>query len=195
MSGFSYEKEFGICFPKGSAGVYDTAVRMPDDPAKRVSLGFCLLMDLDAKRLDLYRFLSEHFPGDGSYYESFSVFVKEVILPFKETVLGLAAAVLSGREEDKPGVNASALVMESVKEKVSGFLAEDREAIASARGLSEEEKREIGEILDGLSAAVETGEKEFVRLTYLSYKYAMKSVKKGGTVAKVAKALDGAGWL
>ena len=192
---FSYEKEFNACFPRGTAGVYDTAVRLPDDPAKRVSLVFCLLMDLDAKRLDLYHFLAEHFPGDGSYYESFSVFIKEVILPFKETVLGLSAAVLSGRDDDKPGVDASALVIESVKEKVFALLAEDKNTIAAARGVTEEEKKEIGEIMDGLSAAVETGEKEFVRLTFLSYKYAMRILKKGGNVQKVAKALDGAGWL
>ena len=129
---FSYAEEFMRAFPERVEGqVYATAVRLPEDPARRVSLVFCILMDIDAKKIDFYQFLASCFPGDGSYFESFSAFAKQLIAPFRLTLVALCRAVEAGKEEIAEPVPQ--LAAEKSVERVLALLAQDKDLIAAAK--------------------------------------------------------------
>ena len=158
---FSYGEEFNRAFPERAEGqVYTSAIRLPEDPARRVSLVFCILMDIDSQKIDFYQFLASCFPGDGSYYESFNAFARELIAPFRLTLAALLQAVESGKEEiaePVPHIAAS-----KSTEKVLALLKQDKDLIATAKTagkIDEKTASEIAEIADGFTAALKTGDR------------------------------------
>lgn len=188
---FSYAEELNRAFSELQEGqVYSSFLRLPEDPARRVSLVFCILMDIDSQKIDFYQFLSSCFPGDGSYYESFNAFARELIAPFRLTLVALHEAVQAGKEEIAEPVPRFAASKST--EKVLALLKQDRDLIATAKTagkIDDKTASEIAELADGFTAALKTGEKEFIRLMYLGYRYALKAVKREFNIGKMERLL------
>ena len=181
--GFSYEEEWNKCFSLQRSGeVYGSNVVLPADPGKKVALVCNLLMNIDDKRIDLCRFLSDYFPGDGSYFESYTAFSAEVLDPFRVALREIAVAVCEGAEEKQEKAD---LVPQKNNhlEELSALLREDKKLIRLC-AQKHPEAKDAEELSDALYAAVETGEKEFVRLMFLGYKYAMQAFRLKGNQKK-----------
>ena len=59
---------------------------LPEDTTEKLAFIFCLLVDLDAKNIDLGEFLSEYFYEDGDLNRGFRRFGAEVILPLRNLI-------------------------------------------------------------------------------------------------------------
>ncbi len=189
--GFAYESAFQRYFASEREGrVYASNVVLPENPRERVALVFCLLLDLDKGDREFYPFLNEYFPGDGSYFESFHGFTQKVFLPFIHTLIGMSKAVAESPAERE--VPAEDVFLKEAAMRAIALLKEDQERFYSLKNTETETVREVGELTNGLIAALETLETEFVRLTFLGYKYGVKALKKEGNYAKIKKILEGA---
>ncbi|MBE7090950.1 MAG: hypothetical protein E7363_03435 [Clostridiales bacterium] len=190
-NGFSYEIAFHRYLESAKDGVvYANKVVLPENPAERVALVFALLLELDNGEREFYPFLNEYFPGDGSYFESFHAFMQSVVLPFSGTLLSMAKAVAESPAQRE--VPAEDVFVKEATMRAIALVKEDQERLYSLKNTETEVLREIGEIANGLIAALETQEAEFIRLTFLGYKYGVKALKKEGNLSKIKKILEGA---
>lgn len=91
LIGFDYAAAWQACAQgQGRGG----RLLFPEDPAQKLAFIFCLLVDLDSKRIDLSALLQEYFRGDGSLYESYYSFCNQVIKPMR----GIVRSMLQGGE-------------------------------------------------------------------------------------------------
>ena len=89
LIGFDYAAAWQACAQgQGRGG----RLLFPEDPAQKLAFIFCLLVDLDNKRIDLSELLQEYFRGDGSLYESYYSFCNQVIKPMR----GIVRSMLQG---------------------------------------------------------------------------------------------------
>ena len=88
-------KSFDFETEKNAATSSRTGFRMPAKSEKVIALAFCILSDIDEKKIDFYKFLTSYFAKD-DINASFNEFNKTVVLPFKNTV----AAILESHEEE-----------------------------------------------------------------------------------------------
>lgn len=192
--GYNYAGAFAAAFQSAKDGrVYASGVSLPKSPKERVALVFCLLMEIDAGEREFYPFLNEYFPGDGSYFESFQAFLTEVFNPFTTALLSLSHAVVEGGVEKE--VPAANVFLTEAAMRAVALIKEDQERFTAAKYLDGETLRDLGELAGGLIAALETQEGEFIRLTFIGYKYGVRVLKKEGNLQKIKKLLEGAGWL
>ena len=191
LEDFDYEREKGEIMKVGDA----VNLSLPSAPDEFIAFVFCLLMDFDNKELDLHKFLQTFFYEDGSYFESFASFCKQIVIPFKNTVSDIAKALLKSEEEERDkakSTTASELVSKNALENAVRYIMEDRKLIGELN-LDEQEKRELYAICDGLLSAIKTLNSELIKTLFLGYKYSLKGLKKfKGNVAKTEKVLGDA---
>ena len=70
-------------------------ILLPKDEAQKAAFIFCLLVDIDGKRLTLNKLLQEYFYADGSLYESYFEFCERIVKPLRSAVYALLQAELS----------------------------------------------------------------------------------------------------
>lgn len=91
MNGFNFTNEFKLA-------TNDLVLKMPESREKTLAFVFCLLLQIDNKKMDLQRFVKEHFDSPDGYNVSYANFAKVVLIPFKEYV----KEIIEEMQEDKP---------------------------------------------------------------------------------------------
>jgi hypothetical protein len=152
---------------------------LPESTGDKLAFIFCLLMEIDNKKIDLNKFLQCYFYEDGSYFESYYAFCNQVIKPFKNLVKAAAEELFCdehyGREKNTGFIGK--LQGEKYKQIEILFL-EDKEKIMSDTNISDEDKADIIEFFDGFLNSMLTFDKSLIKLLYIGYKNIVKNQKK-----------------
>lgn len=172
---------------------------LPPNSRELLAFIFNVLVDVDAKRIDLNDFLNVYFYVDGSCSASYDAFMTAMIKPFKNSVRMLMESVIEGKLQDP----IEALTEEEnrrAKEKLEQEMCErrDKELMQKAYGasvkkikeilltdkqkvkasnLKDEVKDELILIIDMLANVLESEDKDAVLYAFVSYKYMVRNKK------------------
>ncbi len=170
-------------------------------PNSRELLAFILtiLVDVDAKRIDLGEFLEKYFYEDGSCFSEYTAFINTVVKPFRNTIKIIMEGVLQGRLQDPVDAFAEEekkkeeerLLAEAQKKKddelakkvygqnvkkIKEMLLTDKTKIKEKK-LSGEKKAELTLIIDMLANVIECEDKDAIEYAFVAYKYVAKAHK------------------
>lgn len=154
----------------------------PEDSKNLLALVFSVLVDIDSGKIELTSFLNNFFYENGSYYESYNSFVKNMIVPFKFTVKALMSGIIGGtvadpkeeldKIEDEPLLNEAEC--EEFK-KVRVALKEDKDHM-KAKKLVPEKLRDGVLIIDTFFSALDSNDKDAICYAYTAYKYTIRTL-------------------
>lgn len=170
---------------------------LPQSSKDLLAFVFNILMDIDAKNIDLGDFLNKYFYVDGSYSSGYSDFITKMIKPFRGTVKLLMESVIEGKvqdpveaicEQEKKRAEQEAIAKEKQQkeeelskktyyekvQKIKDILLQDKTKVKESK-LSDDDKEEIILIIDMLANVIESNDKEAMIYAYISYKYMTKS--------------------
>ncbi len=166
---------------------------LPSSSREILAFTFCILMDIDSKKIDISDFIKKYFFENGSFSESYSSFINSMIKPFRNTVKVLIESVIEGklqdpveaftieekkRQEKKEEERKKAKLAKELSEKtyasalkkVKELLFNDKTAIKDSR-LKEDVKKELTLIVDMLANVIEGDDKDAVEYAFVSYKF------------------------
>lgn len=170
---------------------------MPPNSRELLAFVFNLLMDFDAKRLDLSEFISKYFFVDGSFSSSYDAFINSMIKPFRNSVKMLIESVIDGRlqspieallEEQEKREKQRAIDEDNAKKEkellkkaygesvknIKKLLLEDKKKVKSKK-LSEQVKNETLLVIDMLGSVIESEDKDAISYAFIAYKYVAKA--------------------
>lgn len=96
LVGYDFSKEYYRSKLKN--GLNGGFFAAPAEQSKLVAYVFCLLVECDSRRIDLYAFINENFPSQ-SRTESYSKFASKLLIPFKEIIASHFGFNLNGEIE------------------------------------------------------------------------------------------------
>ena len=73
---------------------------LPSTSRELLAFIFNVLVDIDAKRIDLNAFIGKYFYVDGSFSSGYDAFITAMIKPFKNSVKMLMESVIDGKLQD-----------------------------------------------------------------------------------------------
>lgn len=184
---------------------------LPPNSRELLAFIFAVLVDIDAKRIDMSAFISKYFFIDGSFASGYDAFITGMIKPFKNTVKMLMESVIDGKlqdpvealtEEETRRENERAQ-MEAEKEKekqllektygasvkaIKELLVEDKQKIRAGK---KKDKEDILLVVDMLANVLESEDKDAIEYAFVSYKYLASAHKIlfRGRVKKISKLL------
>lgn len=182
QSKFSFDKGEFIC---------------PVNLGELIALCFGILVDIDAKRLDLALLLDKYFYVNGSFFESYNAFLEQMIKPFSTAVKTVMEKVIDGavedpidaviREEERKNKEKEEEKNKELKEKelslksygdsikaLKELLLVDKTKIKESK-LKENEKREMLLITDTFANVIEAEDKDSIDYAYAAYKFMIRS--------------------
>ena len=188
---------------------------LPPNSRDLLAFVFNVLVDIDAKRIDLNQFISKYFYEDGSFSSGYSAFVSSMIKPFKNSVKMLMESVIDGKlqdpvealcEEEERRAKAEQEAKEraiqeqelmqktygaSVK-KIKELLIEDKQKVRASK-LADDVKEEVLLVVDMLANVIASEDKDAIIYAFIAYKYVAKSFKfmMFGRVKKISDLLKG----
>ena len=200
LTDFDYTKAKAECFVKSALNDDKGEFVLPSSSRELLALTFSVLMDVDSGKLDLGDFIGKYFYENGSIYESYDAFLKNLIKPFKATVVALMESVIDGKlqdpveavlEEERKKAKAEADALAKAKKEeelakksyadsvklVKTALLEDKKKVAES-SLSAEEKAESTLVIEMLENVVESGENDAVGYAFVAYKFLCKAEKR-----------------
>ncbi len=172
---------------------------LPPNSRELLAFVFNLLMDIDAKNIDLADFLNKYFYVDGSYSSAYEAFINGMIKPFRNSVKMLLESVLEGKLQDpieafveeearrakqkeldednrkKEEELSKKVYGESVK-TVKKLLLLDKGKIKESK-LSEQKKQEAILVVDMLANVIDSLDKDAIEYAFIAYKYMTKTYK------------------
>ncbi len=173
---------------------------LPPNSRELLAFIFNILMDIDAKNIELGEFINKYFFVDGSFSSGYDAFVNAMIKPFRNSVKILMEKVIEGSLQDP----LEALVEEETRRKrqqeqeeeqakkdrellqktygasvkaIKEILLQDKQS-AKASKLSEEEKSEVLLVIDMLGSVIDSEDKDAVVYAFVAYKYVAKAFKR-----------------
>ena len=172
---------------------------IPTSSRELLAFVFNVLMDIDAKRINLGDFLNRYFYDNGSAYAGYSSFINTMIKPFANSVKMLMEAVLDGEvqdpieaaeQEEERRKNQQILDEETAKKNkelsqkkywdslkaVKEILLTNKQKVKNSK-LSTEEKMQALLVIDTLANALDSGDKDAIFYAQVAYKYLLKAHK------------------
>ncbi len=170
---------------------------LPPTQRELLAFVFNILVDTDAKRIDLAAFINKYFYEDGSFSAGYAAFIGEMIKPFCNAVKSIMESVIDGslqdpadalREEEERKVKEKELA-EKEKEREKNMLEKsygkslkeikrllllDKMNIKKTR-MSEEEKREALLLTDMFGSVLDGADKDAIDYAFTAYKYLTKA--------------------
>lgn len=188
---------------------------LPPNSRDLLAFIFNVLMDVDAKRIDLNAFINKYFYVDGSFSSGYDAFITCMIKPFKNSVKMLMESVIDGRLQDpvealteEENRRAKAEIEQKEKEEkekallaktygeslkaIKDLLLEDKQKVRASK-LADKEKEDLLLVIDMLANVIESEDKDAITYAFISYKYAAKAhrILFFGRVNKIGKRLKG----
>lgn len=184
---------------------------IPTSSRELLAFVFNVLMDIDAKRINLGDFLNKYFYENGSAYAGYSAFINTMIKPFDNSVKMLMEAVLTGEIQDP----IDAAEQEEIRKEQQKILDDEKakkdkelsqkkywESLKAIKesllvykkkvknaSLSADEKLDALLIIDTLANALESGDKDAIDYAFVAYKFLTKARKIlfFGSIKKIEK--------
>lgn len=150
--GFRYREEF----TRAGSGV---TFRLPDSPRKVVALATGILYEIDRGKLNFNAFLMKYFGADGDYETAYRLFCTTLIAPYAQA---FGQVIREEEQEIEPEVEPDSKrpVSHAVKEQIAPYIAALKEVIESDPSLTDERRKEMLLMTEGLTYAFEmTGTK------------------------------------
>ena len=171
---------------------------LPSSSRELLAFIFNVLVDIDAKRIDLSEYLNKYFFVDGSNSSSYDAFINAMVKPFKNTVKLLMEMVCEGKLQDP----IEALTQEETRikremEEKEQTEKRDRELLKKAYGVSlkkikelllkdktkikesklkDQVKNEVILVIDMLANVLDSEDKDALEYAFIAYKYVAKSM-------------------
>lgn len=172
---------------------------LPTSSRELIAFVFNILVDIDAKRIDLGSFINKYFYENGSTYAGYASFINMMIKPFVNTVKMLMENVLSGeiedpiealKNEEEKKIKQKLLDEKSAKtnkessdkkakeslKTLKALLLADKKKIKNS-GMEENDKLDAILIIDTLANAAESKDKDAVSYALVGYKFMTKCYK------------------
>ena len=188
---------------------------LPSSSKDLLAFTFNLLVDFDAKRIDMGAFIKSYFFVDGSFASGYDAFINAMIRPFVKTVGTLMESVIDGsvqdpvealtqeeerkakeleeqqKAEQKEQELAKKSYGESIKALKEIFLLDKQKV--RAKKFDEEKKEEMNLVIDMLANAITSEDRDAVIYAFVAYKFMTKAHKLlfFGRAKKVFKILEG----
>lgn len=172
---------------------------LPPNSRELLAFIFNVLVDIDAKRIDLCGFLNKYFYVDGSFSSGYDAFITAMVKPFKNSVKMLMDGVLDGKlqdpveafveeeerrakqqEQDRKAAEKEQELLkkaygESIK-KIKNMLLEDKQKIKKSK-YSEEIQKDVLLVIDMLANVIDSEDKDAIEYAFVAYKYVAKAHK------------------
>ncbi len=170
---------------------------LPPTSRELLAFVFNILVDLDARSLDLAAFINKYFYVDGSFSAAYAAFITQMVKPFCASVISIMQGVIDGSVQDP----VEALSEEEARKEKEKEIAEKKEELEknlleksygqSLKGIkrllvldktkvkasrkSEETKREILLVVDTLGNVLDGSDKDAVDYAFTAYKFCARS--------------------
>lgn len=186
---------------------------LPQTSRELLAFVFNILVDIDAKTLDLSEFINKYFYVDGSFSAAYAAFVSQMIKPFCSSVAGIMHGVIDGTVQDpvealneeearkikeKEIAEKEQAIEKNLLEKSYGkslkeikrLLLLDKKKVKECR-LDEESKREILLTVDMLGSVLDGADKDAADYAFTAYKFCAKThpILFRGRIKKIGKLL------
>ncbi len=172
---------------------------LPPNSRELLAFIFNVLMDIDAKNIELGEFINKYFFVDGSFSSGYDAFINAMIKPFRNSVKMLMESVIEGslqdpvealveeetrRQKQKETDEANAKKEKELLEKAYGasvkaikeMLVQDKQKVKASK-LKENIKNEITLVVDMLGSVIDSEDKDAVEYAFVAYKYVAKGYK------------------
>ncbi len=181
---FNYEQKKQEYYTKSSVGNDNMGDYVqPENMKEMLALTFSLLMEIDNQQINFSDFLQEFFYEDGSFSESYRVFINRVIKPFRNALKLYMEAVIEGKLKNPKDelklikkANVTTKTLDSKDKVDEDALREAKELIEQSKNkvlssdLTDTEKAEVIMIADNFIKKIETSVKEDIRFAFICYK-------------------------
>ena len=170
---------------------------LPPNSRELLAFILCVLVDIDAKNLDLSEFINKYFFEDGSFSSGYELFITAMIKPFKNSVKVLMEGVINGKlqdpveamleeekkrankleEEEKAAQKEQALGKKTYAtsiRKAKQILLNDKQKIKASKK-KVVVKNAIILIIDMLANVIESEDRDAVEYAFTAYKYMAKA--------------------
>lgn len=172
--GYDYAAAKSVCFAAGASA-------LPQKSADALAFVFLFLMEVDAKREDVIRVLSDYFDADKvGMQTAYADFVEKILKPFRDAASETFGKIISGEmpvvnRREEPSVDERAAEFEKKTTTVAYAItvAEDEVKRSGSDGAEE-----LAYILKELLGALKESDSDKITLACLALKYATKSVKR-----------------
>ncbi len=151
MEGFNFAKEF-----KDACESPD-GFQMPKSDEKILAFVFCLMLQVDNKKMDLQAFIRDNFDSPDGYGTSYANFTRAVFVPFREgvaNVLKNGVNTVSATEVvDTPKVTES--VEDTVLNKIRSYVRMISEALDRSTKIKGDNRDNLKVVITALYEAIE----------------------------------------
>ena len=179
---FDYKTYKGLCFTSPDSG--RGSFKMPAKDEDAMALVFLLLMEIEAKKEDMFILCDKYFYTPEGKQQCYGKFCEQVLLPFREIVEKTVYKLVN---EDFPIDDAPE--KENVKEdtkvegkddfaEIAAVVERERKKIGFNKKLTPDFIEEIDFVLDRLLLAVKCGDREDIAAMFIALKYMDKSNRK-----------------
>ncbi len=114
MINYDFDAEFEKAVVKNEQGV--EKFELPEDVEKLIPLVFCLLVEIDSKRINLNDFIKAQFPLVNNQNEEYHAFAKTIIIPFRNAIAEIFGAEVTTKMPEKPETPYKNVIDEKIKE-------------------------------------------------------------------------------
>lgn len=166
MINYDFDKEFAKAVVKDSQGIEKFV--LPEEDEKIIPLVFCLLVELDSKRINFNDFIKAQFPLATNQNEEYVAFAKTIIIPFRNAVANYFG--LDPKEvQENPSIEDEPL-NNIIDEKLKEHLEKAKEVETMMRQADDEDLKTVTVINSTVEIPVSTQE-AFVEAVYESQRY------------------------
>lgn len=152
---------------------------MPESEKQAIALCFYVINQITTGEIDFNNFLTVYFPGEGSFLDSYDMFIKYLVMPFRNTVklvaenVMVASAIRSNREQNiyKPHIDEYYLV------GLATYLEEDRRLVV-ATGLKDDTAKGLVCVIDAMIKCAKEGCTEMLKPLFIAYKWGVSMMKR-----------------
>ena len=188
---------------------------LPSSSKELLAFTFTLLVDFDAKRVEMGSFLNRYFYVDGSFASGYDAFINAMIRPFVKAVKTLMDSVIEGKLQDPvealcelENQKAKQLADEAERlekdkelakkaygdnvKMIKEILLKDKQKL-KAKKMNEEKCEEMLLVIDMLANAITSDDRDAIIYAFVAYKFMTKANKMifFGRSKKVFKLLKG----
>jgi len=129
MINYDFDKEFNKAVVKDSAGL--EKFQLPEEAEKIIPLVFCLLVEIDSKRINFNDFIKAQFPLANNQNEEYLAFAKNIVIPFRDAIANFfnidVKSIASDPEEKELNNIIDEKIKEHIKEEESTKESEEME--------------------------------------------------------------------
>ena len=157
---------------------------VPTSTGDVIALSFSILMAIDSNEIEFASFLKEYFYADGSVFGSYSLFINQVIKPFKNTLKTIMEGIIDGKIKDpKESIvekNDNPVKLKKLSnDKIIGekefiraktLLVTAKTAVLTSE-IDAETQADAFYIIENLIVALEEADKNRIKDLYTAYKY------------------------